>query len=241
MLQPFGEGIWLASGPTVGVGGFRYPTRMAVIRLSDGGLLIWSPVALTAELGAAVDQLGAVRHLVAPNSLHHLFLGEWRAAYPAAILWAPPALRSRRKDLAFDADLSEQPDPSWASDIEKAIVRGNLITAEVVFFHRPSGAVLFTDLLQQFPPGWFSGWRATVARADLMTEPEPSVPRKFRLAFVGRAAARSALRRVLEWPARKVVMAHGDPVEQDARAFMARAFRWLMRAEPGGGRSARRR
>ena len=42
---------------------------------------------------------------------------------------------------------------------------------------------LFTDLLQQFPPDWFHGWRALIARLDLMTAPEPSTPRKFRAAF----------------------------------------------------------
>jgi hypothetical protein len=104
---------------------------------------------------------------------------------------------------------------------------GNRITTEVVFFHRPSATVLFTDLLQQFPPGWFRGWRALAARLDLMTGPEPAVPRKFRAAFVDRRAARAALARVLAWPSSKVVMAHGRPVEREGQAFIARAFRWL--------------
>lgn len=108
------------------------------------------------------------------------------------------------------------------------MVPGNLITTEVVFFHRNSATVLFTDLIQQFPPGWFSGWRATVARLDLMTESEPAVPRKFRIMFVNRRAARAALTRILEWPAKKVLMAHGAPVERDGQAFISRAFGWLM-------------
>ena len=35
------------------------------------------------------------------------------------------------------------------------------------------------------------------------------MPRKFRAAFVDRKAARVALRRILEWPCGKVLMAHG--------------------------------
>ena len=64
MLKPFGPDIWIAEGPVVSAYlGFRYPTRMAVIRLpnaegGDGGLFIWSPVALTDELRAAVEALG---------------------------------------------------------------------------------------------------------------------------------------------------------------------------------------
>ena len=88
MLQPFGEEIWLADGSVTMVAGFHYPTRMVVIRLPGGALFVWSPVQISDDLRAAVDALGEVRHLIAPNSLHHLFLADWRRAYPAARLHA---------------------------------------------------------------------------------------------------------------------------------------------------------
>lgn len=226
-LRLFGPEIWLVDGPETDVIGFRYPTRMAVIRLTGGDLFVWSPVALSADLKAEIAVLGEVRHLVAPNSLHHLFLDEWRRAYPRARLYAAPGLRKRRTDIDFDGELGDTPPLEWARNLDQVIVRGNAITTEVVFFHQESGSVLFTDLIQQFRPGWFTGWRALVARLDLMVEPEPSVPRKFRIAFVDRPAARSALRRILDWPSSKVIIAHGVPVERDGQAFIARAFHWL--------------
>ena len=226
-LQSFGPEIWLSAGPETQVIGFRYPTRMVVIRLGGGGLVVISPVALTATLEVEVEALGEVRHGVGPNSLHVLFLGEWRRAYPKARFHAAPGLRQARSDLVFDADLTDTPPADWAGDLDQLIVRGNKITHEVVFFHRPSGTAIFTDLIQQFPRGWFKGWRALVARLDLMTEAEPSVPRKFRVAFSDRAAARASLRRILDWPTSKVLMAHGAPVERDGQAFLARAFAWL--------------
>ena len=227
MLQEFGREIWIVDGPCVAVAGFQYPTRMAVVRLSDGSLFIWSPIRLTDELRAAVDAVGPVRHIVAPNSLHHLFLAEWKRAYPDAVLHAPPGLRKKRPDIAFDANLGEAPSAAWAGEIDQVVMHGNVITTEVVFFHVQSGTVLFTDLLQQIPPKLLSGWRAIVAKLDLMTGPEPSVPRKFRLAFTRRSAARDALAHVLAWPAERVLMAHGAPVQKDARAFLRRAFGWL--------------
>jgi hypothetical protein len=60
-----------------------------------------------------------------------------------------------------------------------------------------------------------------------MVGPEPSVPRKFRMAFANRRAARDSLECILAWPAEKVLMAHGTPVETDARAYLRRAFGWL--------------
>ncbi len=164
---------------------------------------------------------------MAPNSLHHLFLPEWKNAYPEARIYAPPGLRKKRKDIVFDADLGNAPNPDWATEIDQILMRGNLITTEVVFFHVESATVLFTDLIQQLPASLFSGWRALVAKLDLMVGPEPSVPRKFRLAFTNRRAARNSLERIFAWPVEKVLMAHGTPVEKDAPAFLRRAFGWL--------------
>ena len=185
MLKQFGQGVWIADGPDAVIAGFHYPTRMAVIRLSGGRLFIWSPIRLTDALQGEVETLGHVRHIVAPNSLHHLSLPEWKRACPDAKIHAPPGLRKKRKDIVFDADLGRAPDPS------------------------------------------FSGWRAVVARLDRMVGPEPSVPRKFRVAFTNRRAARESLERILAWPAEKVLMAHGTPVEKDARTFLRGAFEWL--------------
>ena len=229
MLKPFGHEIWIADGPIVtAAAGFHYPTRMAIVRLPQGRLFLWSPTALSDDLRAEVNALGTVSYLIAPNSLHHVFLGEWQQAYPAAKVYAPPGLREKRKDILFNGELADGPIADWSEDLDLVTVRGNLITTEVVFFHRASGTVLFTDLLQQFHPGWFKGWRASIARLDLMVAAEPSVPRKFRLAFTDRAAARESIRQVLAWPAEKVLIAHGDPITDDAQAYLRRAFEWLL-------------
>lgn len=228
MLTEFGPNIWIADGPTVTAAvGFHYPTRMAVIRLTNGDLVLWSPTALTDNLRAQVETLGAVRYLVPPNSLHHTFLGGWQRAYPSATVYAPPGLREKRKDITFDADFSDGPIAQWAGEIDHAIMWGNQITTEVVFFHRQSGTAIFTDLIQQFPRGWFKGWRALIARLDLMTAAEPTVPRKFRVAFTDRNVAREPLRRILAWPTEQVIVAHGPPITTGGQAFLRRAFRWL--------------
>ncbi|WP_386684125.1 DUF4336 domain-containing protein [Loktanella sp. R86503] len=225
----FASELWLINGPTVtGAAGFRFPTRMAVIRLPDnGGLWIWSPVALTPDVRAAVDALGSVRHLIAPNSLHYTFLAEWAAAYPDARIHAAPSLDAKVAGTKIHSTISIEPDPDWAGAIDLVIVRGNRITTEVVFFHRESATALLTDLVQQIPLGWYRGWRAVVARLDLMTAPVPSVPRKCRIATTDRVAARDSIRRVLQWPARRLVMAHGTPIQSGGQEALRQAFAWL--------------
>lgn len=229
VLEPFGEEIWIADGAPVVSAGFCYSTRMAVLRLEDGGLFLWSPVALNETLRAAIDALGPVRFLVTPTAMHYLALPDWRAAYPNAKLYGAPGAAARAKHIAFDAALGDAAEPAWAGQIDQVLMRGNLIATEAVFFHRKSGAVLIADLLQNFPQGWFKGMQAWVARMDGMVGETARTPQKFRAAHVGRKAGRAALARVLAWPAQSVVMAHGTPVREEGAAFLAYAFRWLSR------------
>ncbi|MCB1396177.1 MAG: DUF4336 domain-containing protein [Rhodobacter sp.] len=223
VLQAFGPGVWLAEGaPVVAALGFRYPLRMTVLRLGDGGLVLWSPVQPTRALRDAVADLGPVRALVAPNRLHHLFLGDWAQAFPQARLLAAPGVAQKRPDLTIAGELGDTPPDDWADAIDTRLIP-NTIAPEVLLFHRESGTALVCDLLQNMAADWYHGWRAVVARLDRMTEPTPTMPRKFRLAARG-VAARAALRAVMDWPAERVVVAHGTPVAQGGRAFLRQAF-----------------
>ena len=230
MWEAFGPEIWIVDGPVVtAAAGFHYPTRMTIIRLGGGDLVIWSPVALTAQLRGEVEVLGNIRYLVAPNSLHDSFIADWHRAFPVAQVLAAPGVREKRADLKFGADLGNAPVPGWTGEIEVVLVRGNRITTEAVAFHRPSGTVIFTDLLQQFPPGWFKGWRALVARLDGWGAADPGGPGTCRVAYPAPRAARPPLRHILAWRADKVIMAHGTPVTRGGHAFLKRAFAWLVK------------
>ena len=226
-LCAFGPGIWTSGGPIISFFGFRYPTRMAVVRLPNGGSFVWSPVELSTPLKREVDALGPVCCLVSPNRLHHLYLGEWKSAYPGARLIAAPGLRAKRKDLAFDGELGDAPEQAWAGEIDQIAVRGSVLT-EVVFFHRQSRTAIFADLVQNFPADWFGGWRGVVARLDGICAPNPGAPREWRASFIDRRSARASLQYILSWPIERVVMAHGDLVRADGLSFVRRAFNWLL-------------
>ena len=105
-------------------------------------------------------------------------------------LYASPRLRRKRKDLAFDAELGDAPEPEWAADIGQAVLHGSFALTEVVFFHRRSRAALFADLIQNFPRDWFKGWRGLVARLDGIVAPNPGARSEWRASFLDRRAAR---------------------------------------------------
>jgi hypothetical protein len=227
MLEAIDDAIWIVDGPVVSFFGFPYPTRMTLVRLTDGGLWVCSPVRLDGDLRAAVERLGTVRHLVSPNKIHHLYLGEWAQAWPEAKLYAPPGLAKRRPDLKFAAELSDQPEAAWGADIDQVIFRGSFAMQEVVFFHRPSRAAIFTDLIQKFDRAQLRGWRGAAMVLDGLVGPDGSTPREWRLSFWNRRAARAALRKALQWNPRRLLIAHGTWVRENGREELARSLRWL--------------
>jgi hypothetical protein len=226
MLQEFGPEIWIADGPVVSFYGFPYPTRMVVIRLAEGRLFVWSPIPLDG-VRADVEALGTVTCLVSPNLLHHFWLGEWKQAYPGVRMIASAGLCARRRDLTFDGELGDAPDPEWADDIDQVAVRGNVFMTETVFLHRASRTAIFADLIENFPPDWFKGWRGFVARLDGIVHPNCGPPRELRWGFWARGRARVAVQRVLEFAPERVVVAHGMVAATDGADFVRRAFRWL--------------
>ena len=206
--------------------GFPYPTRMALIRLPSG-IFVWSPIALSAALRHEVDGLGPVRWLVSPNRLHHLFLREWKSAYPEARLYASPGFAKSERIVAFDADLADRPETDWAAEIDQVSMHGSFAMTEVVFFHRVSRTAMFADLIENLPRDWFKGWRGILARLDGIVAPDPGAPREWRASFFNRRAARAALDRILAWPIERVLVAHGEPASANGAAFVRRAFAWL--------------
>ena len=225
MLEKFADDIWIAKGSTLSVAGFTYPTRSVIVRLADGALWIWSPSQLREVDMQAIAALGKVAHLVAPNSIHHMGLSAWQAAYPEAQTYGPLALHKKRPDLRWDHALDDR--SSWEEEITSTSVH-NSISSEWVFFHAASQTVIFTDILQQFDKGHHKGWRAIVAKLDLMTGDRPQVPRKFRLGFRDRKRARAEVTPILAWQAQNLIIAHGAPVKDDAADVLCQSFRWLM-------------
>jgi hypothetical protein len=227
MLEHFGPSLYIADGPTVSFFGFPYPTRMAVARLRDGSVWVWSPIALTQELADAVQSIGPVRYIVSPNKLHHLFLQEWADHWPAAQLHAPPDLARRKPALSFHAQLDDEPDPSWKADIDQVVFRGSFAMAEVAFFHRESRTAIIGDLIQRFSEASVSGWKGTIMRLGGLVGEHGGTPRDWRASFLRRGPARAALQKVLGWNPERLVIAHGLCAQTGAARIIAEALKWI--------------
>ena len=207
--------------------GFPYPTRMAVARLSDGNVWVWSPIALTRDLADEVQSIGPVRYIVSPNKLHHLFLQAWADRWPEARLYAPPGLAGKKAALHVYAELDDQPNPSWEADIDQVVFRGSFAMAEVAFFHRASRTAIIGDLIQRFSDEHISGWKGTVMRLSGLVGEPGSTPRDWRASFLRHGPARAALRKVLEWNPERLLIAHGSCAQAGAANIIAAALSWI--------------
>jgi hypothetical protein len=227
LLQPVGDSLWLIDGPVVRAYGFPFPTRMAVARLSGGGLWLWSPVRLTEDVQLAIQSLGDPLYAVEPNKLHHLALAEWVAAWPSLRLYAPPGLAQKRRDLRFVADLTDEPPPEWREEIDQVRIEGNVFLTEVFFLHRPSRTCLVGDLIQKHNGQGQSAWLRWLLELAGVSGADGSAPIDARLTFFHRAAARKAVSRALAWAPERLVIAHGSCSMANGTEVLRRAFGWL--------------
>lgn len=223
-LQQFSESLWIAEGPTVRTFGFPFPTRMVVVKLADGTVWINSPVLASRKEMESLAGVGPVKHLVAPTPLHEWRLTEWTHVFPNALVWVAPLVRNGRS--ARRNILTDQPPAAWADDLDQNVFRGSAMLNEVHFLHRKSKTLIFCDLIQNYAPQRGRWLRNGVMRwAGVLGG---GVPIDARLSFAyNKAQARTSLHRLLSWDFDGIILAHGDGIDHDAKAFVRTAFHWL--------------
>src|SRR3954462_7969909 len=115
-LRALAPHLWVADRPQKFYG-LPVGTRMTVMRLADGSLLLHSPVELDPALRRELDAVGRVRYVVAPNRVHHLHAGRVTESYPDARLWVGPGVERKRPDLAYVAVLGDEAPVEWRGQV----------------------------------------------------------------------------------------------------------------------------
>jgi Domain of unknown function (DUF4336) len=228
-LQQFVENIFLVDGPVVQAVGIPFPTRMVIVKLTDGSLWVNSPVTVPADTMDRIKTLGSIRYLVAPTKLHVWRLESWHALFPNAELWGPPRIPRTFKRLPFTGVLEDTVPSRWSEDFDQLVFRGNWFVEEVYFLHKPSGAVIFGDFIQNHRLTKGHPFQNMLWKLAGVAYPNGGVPPDIRLSFTNRRLARRSLQRLLSWDFDKLILAHGVCVEREAKQFVKRAFSWLAR------------
>jgi len=228
MLSEFAEGVWFDTGPTHFLG-LRLTVNMTVLRVADG-LLVHSPLPMTPERRRAVEAIGHVAHLYAPNTFHHQWLGEWNLAFPSAVVHAPAELGSKRPDLRIDR-FHDRPDAyDFGGHIAEVPIRGFRLV-ETALVYLPGRTAVVTDLVHNIgrpTHGWTKFYTRLMGFYDRV-----AISRVIRwTAFDDKGAARRSLDALLDHAFEGLVVGHGAPIPDFGRDALARATAWLPAASP---------
>ena len=63
---------------------------------------------------------------------------DWQEEFPNAKLYSSPGLEEKRKDIKFNSELKNNPEPEWEKEIKQMIFYGSSIMQEVIFLHKKS-------------------------------------------------------------------------------------------------------
>lgn len=227
-LTPFvPDQVWTARAP-LRFYGVPMGCRMTVCRLSDGRLFVHSPIKLD-TVKAELDRLGEVAFAVAPNFIHHLFMGPFLAAYPGTRLFVSPKLVKKRPDLRPEGVLGDEPPPgTWGDTIDQAAARGSILMDEVVFLHRPSRTLILCDLCESVHADAPWHWRLFGRIAGIYERPAP--PPDMKVSFRDRKALRGFVERVLDWDFDRIVLSHGNLVERGGKDVFREAYAFCLGA-----------
>lgn len=217
--------IWIVEYP-VHFSGLDFSARMTIIRLPDGRLMLHSPCDIDAETAVRIRALGTPAYIVAPGSFHYLHVASAQAAFPEAEVWICPGVERKDPDLDFDWILSDRPPEAWADTLDQCLVRGNRLIWEVAFLHKPSKTLILVDLIENIgdrSPGvdwklkfW---WKAVF---HMWNTPKPAP--EYQVGWKDRKAAKASLERILAWEFDRIIIAHGENIDTDAKAAARRAW-----------------
>ena len=226
------EDVWIVdANPIRAMNVLVLPLRMTIFKLRNGDLLLYSPTAYRDTLRVKIETLGPIRHLVAPSTGHWMFFEDWRRHCPEAKSWAVPELANRKAvreaGIRFDALLGAEPPAPWAGEIEHVLFRGPGY-GELDMVHVASGTAVVADTLLEVQADRLPPASRALAFAAGICAPMGRAPLQLRaLLLLNRQANAAAARQLIQLAPRRVVVAHGDIIEENVSEHLRHALDWL--------------
>jgi hypothetical protein len=232
MLREIDNNIWVSEQP------FRYfglnvGTRMTVIRLKNRELFVISPIQIDDITNQQLQEIGEVSYIIAPNLYHYLFLSDFKALYPKAKLWAVPGLESKRPDIPIDWVIKDN-SGMVLDEIEYLLfdgfktftLSGLSLLNECVFFHLESHTLVLTDTAFHFDESFPLITQLASRVIGGYKQLSPSLLE--RLATREKQKVKQSVQKVLNWDFKRVIMAHGSIIENEAKSKFKQGYEWFL-------------
>lgn len=235
----FAEHVGIVDGPLVFMAypglhflKIPFPTRMTVVELENGEVLLHSPTSFDERLAGELQAIGPIRHIVSPNLIHYAHIREWAERFPEAVVWASPRVRERaasqRIDVRFDEDLGSNAPDAWGEDLRQTIIPGAYMD-EVVFFHIASKTLILADTIQNFELDKIKQPYRALVWIGRAYAPRGQMPIDLRSTFLPKKKeVGEVVREILSWQPERIIVSHGKCIREDAAAVLRFAFRWAL-------------
>ena len=198
----------------------KFPRRMTIIRISGRRVIIHSGFALDESEMARVEDFGKPAFFVVPSAIHRMDVKPWKLRYPDLTIVCPPAAREKVEELVkVDTIAPDFGDPA----VEFTTVDGTEQQESAVILKGAQGTtlvlndIIFNVRKQPGVVGFIFGVLG-------VTGPEPLLPKVVMRKIV---EDKRALRDQLEQWAnldglKRIILAHGAPLETDPRGTLRR-------------------
>ncbi len=198
----------------------RFPRRMTVIRLADGGSVIWSAIALDDAEMARVEAFGAPRFMIVPNAGHRLDAHIYKARYPEMKVITPKGSREAVEEaVTVDATDDILRDPQ----VQFVTVAGTDDAESAMIIRRDTGTTLITnDIIGHVTHPHGLGANVMARLFDYGVH-EPSIPKTIRRFIKDPHALAAQLR---QWAGlrnlTRIIVSHVDPITTEPDRVLMR-------------------
>jgi len=224
MIKEFAENLCLVEDEKFSVGGLQIGSRMTIVRMNDGNLFVHSPIALSKTINDSIDSIGKPRFIIAPNTMHHLFLKQFYDQYSDTELYIVPGLRKKCPALSHAKDFLDGTDYPWINEIKQHNVKGIPKLEEVVFFHPQSKTLILTDLAFYITSERPLFTRLFFRLNGVYNKFGPS--RIFKhFILKNKSEFKKSLDYILAWDFERIIISHGRLIEKNGKDMFAKAFR----------------
>ncbi len=197
-----------------------FPRRMTVVRLKDGGLVIFSAIALNEDEMARLEAFGTPAYLIVPCDRHRLDAPIYKQRYPDLQVITPAGGREKvQQAVPVDAVSADFGDPS----VVLVDVAGTGQHEAALEVSGSDGLTLIVNEIIGSIHGakGLGGWLLGVMG---FAGDEPQVPTAVKLQFAkGKAALAAQLRAwALRPDLKRIIVSHGDIIDQDPQGALNR-------------------
>ena len=119
--------------------------------------------------------------------------------------------------------------PIWSEEILFTPFKGSIAMEEIVFFHKESSTLIFTDLIENIEVNVLPLCYKLLFRFGDNQYPKSRTPRDLRLSFLFKRKAIKSYNIIENWRADKIIFSHGRIILEDGSNKLKEAFFWLIK------------